>query len=219
MAQEIKQLIAGNKEFREKYFNEHNNLFNELVQFGQKPKIMMVACSDSRVDPAMIFNCQPGELFVIRNVANLVPPCEDEHGNDNTYHGTSAALEFGVCFLEVEHIIVFGHTKCGGVQALLENAENVLDKKRHSFIATWMDLARSAYNNVLAYPGKLSLEEKNILCEQYALVNSLNNLYSFSWIRERIGNKKIILHAWYFDLATGKINAYNELDKSWHVLS
>src|SRR5437879_5388872 len=95
MSHVLKKLINGNKEFRKKYFHEKNTLYDELVQYGQKPKIMIIACCDSRVDPAMIFNCQPGELFVIRNVANLIPPCED---NDTSYHGVSAALEFGTCF-------------------------------------------------------------------------------------------------------------------------
>src|SRR3989442_1053939 len=110
----IKKLIDGNKEFKEKFFNKENTVFYELAQFGQRPKIMIVACSDSRVDPAMIFNCQPGELFVIRNVANLVPPCEIADENEH-YHGVSAAIEFGTLFLEVQHIIILGHTQCGGI--------------------------------------------------------------------------------------------------------
>lgn len=211
MSQEIKKLINGNKEFRKKFFNKDSTLFNSLVQQGQKPKIMFVACSDSRVDPAMIFNCQPGELFVIRNVANLVPPCED----NNTYHGTSAALEFGACFLEVEHIILFGHTQCGGIQALLENADKVLNKKPYSFISKWMDLARPAYDRVVVEHGEVQFVDKVTLCEQYALINSLNNLKSFPWIQEQVNKGKLELHAWYFDLATGIVNTYDEQKNSW----
>lgn len=214
MSQEIKKLIDGNKEFRKKFFNNDSTVFDELVQHGQKPKTMVIACSDSRVDPAMIFNCQPGELFVIRNVANLVPPCE----NNDTYHGTSAALEFGTYFLGVENIIVFGHTQCGGIRALLESADEVLDKKSHTFIAKWMELARPAYDRVIAKHGNVSLEDKITLCERYALVNSLNNLQSFPWIQERVATGKLSLHAWYFDLATGVIHMYDPQSGSWITL-
>ncbi len=210
MSQIIKKLIDGNKQFRKKFFNSNNSVFEELVQYGQKPKIMIIACCDSRIDPAMIFNCQPGELFVIRNVANLVPICE----SSDTYHGTSAALEFGTRFLEVEHIIIFGHTQCGGIQALFEN-EKVMDKKPHSFIAKWMEIARPAYDKVKIENNKMSLQDKVTLCEQYALVNSLNNLKTFTWIKERLNTKKLFVHAWYFDLSTGQIHMYDEENNNW----
>jgi|SRR5579871_1754953 len=212
MSHVLKKLINGNKEFRKKYFHATSTLYDELVQHGQKPKTMIVACSDSRVDPAMIFNCQPGELFVIRNVANLIPPCED---NDTSYHGVSAALEFGTCFLEVEHIIIFGHTQCGGIQALLESSQRVWDKKPHSFIPKWMELARPAYDRVMAEQTNGSLQDKVTLCEQYALINSLNNLHSFPWIEERVRQHKLSIHAWYFDLATGVIHMYDQQTGVW----
>lgn len=214
MSQEIKKLINGNKEFRKKFFKPSSTLFKALIQEGQKPKTMVVACSDSRVDPAIILNCQPGELFVIRNVANLIPPCED---NNNTYHGVSAALEFGACFLEVEHIILFGHTQCGGIQALLEGAENVLDKS-HSFIAKWMELARPAYDRVIAEYDQVSFKDKVTLCEQYSLINSWNNLQSFPWIQERLSSGKLSLHAWYFDLETGVIHIYDQQKDNWIIV-
>jgi carbonic anhydrase len=209
MTAEIEKLIDGNKEFRKKFFSQ-NTIFNELIVYGQRPKILIVACSDSRVDPAMIFNAQPGELFVIRNVANLVPPYE----STGVYHGTSAALEFGVCFLCVNHIIVLGHTQCGGIQALVQNA-NICDKTSDSFIAKWMRLARPAYDKVMTIDNKSSLQEKTTLCEQYALINSLQNLESFPWIRQRINSGELMVHAWYFELATGLIHAYDQQKKKW----
>ncbi len=211
MSTEIKKLIDGNKEFKKKYLGAKNNLFNDLVQFGQKPKILVVSCSDSRVDPAIVFNCQPGELFVIRNMANLIPQKEENNSN----HGTSAALEFGVCFLEVEHIIIFGHTQCGGIQALLQNSDKIFCKKNQSFIAKWLEIARAAYNKVFEEHKDSSFEEKTTLCEQYALINSLNNLYTFEWIKSGIENKKLSVHAWYFDLATGSINMYDREKNNW----
>ena len=211
---EIKKLIEGNQQFRKRFFNEESTLYKELVEHGQKPKTMLIACSDSRVDPAMVFNCLPGELFVIRNVANLVPPCE----KNDTYHGVSASLEFGTCFLEVENIIVFGHTQCGGIKALLENSNKVVEKKQYSFISKWMELARPAYDTVVAKYGKLPLNEKVILCEQYTLTNSLNNLLTFPWIKERVDNGNLSLHAWYFDLETGEIHIFDQEKKNWSVL-
>ena len=209
MSPEIKKLIEGNKLFRK---NFNTALFNELVEQGQKPKIMIIACSDSRVDPTRVFNCQPGDLFVIRSVANLVPPCED----NTAYHGTSAALEFGINFLEVEHIIIFGHTKCGGIQALFENISNVWNNKKYNFIAKWMDIARPAYDKVISEHGNASFEEKVVLCEQYALINSLHNLHSFPWVQERINQGTLSIYAWYLDLATGVVRMYDQENQCWN---
>jgi carbonic anhydrase len=212
--QDIKKLITGNHKFKAKFFDSNNNLFNELVEFGQKPKIMVITCSDSRIDPAMIFGCQPGELFVVRNIANLIPPYED----NDTYHGTSAALEFGTCFLDIKHIIILGHTSCGGIRSLIENTNQVLDKKNYSFVAKWMDLAKPAYDRVTAEHSQATLEEKIILCEQLSLVNSLKNLVSFPWIQRHIANHNLSIHAWYFDLATGVIHAHDQENNNWQTL-
>ncbi|OQA35627.1 MAG: Carbonic anhydrase [Candidatus Dependentiae bacterium ADurb.Bin331] len=212
MSSEIKKLIAGNAAFRKKFFNT-TTIFDELVAFGQRPKIMIISCSDSRVDPAMVFDAQPGELFVVRNVANLVPPCEQS----GKYHGTSAALEFAVRFLQVEHIIILGHSYCGGIQALIDNAE-LLDKNSDNFIAQWMQLARPAYDKMNEEHASLTEQEKNTRCEQYALANSLENLMSFSWIAERVEQQKLQLHAWYFELSTGLIANYEKTNNTWNEL-
>lgn len=211
---EIKKLIDGNQQFREKFFNSDNTVFNELVLSGQRPKTMIITCADSRIDPAMIFNCQPGELFVVRNIANLIPPYED----NDTYHGTSAALEFGTCFLNIEQIIILGHTQCGGIQSLLENSAQVLDKKTYRFVAKWMELAKPAYDQVITKHNQATLEEKIILCEQLSLVNSLKNLHSFPWIQRHKDNHNLALHAWYFDLSTGIIHAYDQPENNWVIL-
>lgn len=211
MSEEIKKLIDGNKKFRKKFFSGDRALFDMLVEQGQRPKTMIISCSDSRVDPAIVFNCQPGDLFVIRSMANLVPPCE----SSDTYHGTSATLEFGTCFLEVQQIIIFGHARCGGIQALMQQGNRVLESKRHSFIAKWMEIALPAYNKVMAEYGTLPLQEQVVLCEQYALINSLNNLYTFPWIQERIAKGTLSLHAWYLDLATGIVHIYDQEKGRW----
>jgi carbonic anhydrase len=213
MTKEIARLLEGNQEFRKKFFNKKNALFKLLVEQGQNPKVMVVACSDSRVDPAMIFNCLPGQLFVIRNVASLIPPCEE----NNSAHGTSAALEFGACFLNVEHIIILGHTQCGGIRALMEHAHTVLHPNPHSFIAQWMSIARPAYNRVMQEHHNALFEEKLALCERYAVVNSLHNLSSFPWIQERVTKQALHIHAWHFNLATGFIHRYDTKTDTWSV--
>src|SRR3990167_2514554 len=144
MSLEIQRLLQGHREFRARYFQAGSRLFAELVQYGQRPQTMVITCADARVDPAVIFNCQPGELFIVRNIANLVPPCEAP----DSYHGTSAALEFGVCFLEITELIILGHTQCGGIQALLQNAVQVLPQQSRGFIAKWLELAQPAYAQV-----------------------------------------------------------------------
>lgn len=200
---DILRLIQGYAAFRREYFHSDNPLFKKLVTQGQSPKVLMIACSDSRVDPAIVTNCQPGDLFVVRSVANLVPPFE----TDNTYHGTSAALEFAVFGLNVEHIILFGHSQCGGIRALFEHEEDIIQP--HGFIAKWMELAKPAKQRVIAEHTHAPLDEKLTLCGQYALVNSLKNLHSFPWVTEKVTEGKLSLHAWYFDLETGIIKTYN----------
>lgn len=212
MSKDIENIILGYQEFRKQYFTDADSSFDDLVRGGQKPKILMVACSDSRVDPALVMNSQPGELFVIRNVANLVPPYED----DQHYHGTSAALQFGVCVLGIRHIILFGHTQCGGMQALLENSPQVCDES--NFISKWMELARPAQEAVLQYHPEKSFAEKTTLCGQYSLVNSLSNLQSFPWISERIEKGELFLHAWNFDLERGILRAYDPSTRSFNEL-
>lgn len=204
MQKDIEALIEGYQKFREHYFDREDSTFAELVRQGQRPKILMVACSDSRVDPALIMNCGPGELFVIRNVANLVPPYE----NDGAYHGTSAALEFGICVLGIRHIILFGHTQCGGIQALLEHSHEKCGQ--NSFLIKWMELAQVANTAITDYHSKDSMEEKIHLCGQYSLINSLKNLQTFPWLVERVNQGFLTLHAWNFDMSKGILEEYDE---------
>lgn len=203
MPQDIETLLKGYQKFREHYYGDSSLLFEDLVRWGQRPKILMIACSDSRVDPALVLNSQPGDLFMIRNVANLIPPFED----DLAYHGTSAALEFGVCVLGIRHVILFGHTQCGGIQSLLESSPHVPLGK--SFITKWMELARPAHQAILDFHHDRPLEEKIVLCGQYSLINSLKNLMTFPWIRQKVEEGVLDLHAWNFDLSKGKLEAFD----------
>lgn len=195
-------LIAGFHRFREQHFTDDDALYRQLVQEGQTPKILVVACCDSRVDPALVLDCAPGDLFVIRNVANLVPPDENRIGGR---HGTSAALEYGVKTLGVEHVIVLGHAQCGGIQALMRGS--AIDGQE-SFISSWMRLAEQARNKVLQELPDASSQELERACEQQAILSSLDNLLSFDWIRERVQDGRLTLHGWYFDIEHGQLLQY-----------
>jgi carbonic anhydrase len=212
MKKAIVSLIEGYQKFREHYFERENSKFTELVRQGQRPKILIIACSDSRVDPALIMSCQPGDLFVIRNVANLVPPYED----DQSYHGTSAALEFGICVLQVSHVIILGHTPCGGIQMLLENDQEKYKSK--SFLSKWMELAKVAYDITLKSHAGCSFEEKTLLCGRHSLVNSLQNLRTFPWIMEGVKQGSLSLHVWNFNMSNGILEEYDEEQDCFSII-
>lgn len=201
---ELIKLVKGYQNFREHYFESNNDLFEHLVEDGQHPKFLIIACCDSRVDPAIITGAAPGELFVVRNVANLVPPCEKDSKN----HATSAALEFAVCDLKVRHIIIWGHKHCGGIRALLKN--HIHHKEEHrGFIENWMNIAASARQKVLDEYANESFDEQATHCEKIALSVSLNNLLTFPWLKEKVDKRELYIHAWYFDLSTGQIQRLN----------
>ncbi|MBL0942165.1 MAG: carbonic anhydrase [Alphaproteobacteria bacterium] len=212
MKKAITNLIEGYQKFCGHYFDRKNSTFANLVLQGQRPKVLVIACSDSRVDPALMMNCQPGDLFVIRNVANLVPPYED----DQAYHGTSAALEFGVCVLKVQHVILLGHTQCGGIQLLLEHLHRK-DKSR-SFLTKWMELAKVAHDTTIESHADNTLAEKIHLCGQHSLVNSLKNLRTFPWIEESIKQGELSLHAWNFNMSNGTLEEYDEQMNCFKVI-
>lgn len=191
MDDNFSKILQGYQGFRKKYALGDSSVMQYLSHYGQQPQIMVVACCDSRVDPALILQCDPGDLFVVRNVANIVPPFE----KDEAHHGTSAALEFGVCFLNVRHLILLGHSQCGGVQALLSG-----DSTQNDFINNWVSLIKTRYCNhqdVDDYAkSALSLSHQNCL--------------TFPWINEKKKQKKLIIHQWFFDIKMGQIFTYSE---------
>jgi len=197
---DIERFITGFRHFRKDYFGPESSRFERLKQ-GQSPKTIIIACSDSRVDPAILTNCSPGDIFTVRNVANLVPPFEKSGG----LHGVSAALEFAVCHLEVEHIIVFGHSQCGGINALMAGS---CGGKGDGFISNWMSIAAPAKEKVLAeLPDKDAKLQQRAL-EQAAILLSLENLHTFPWIDQRVADGAVSLHGWYFDLNAGELLEY-----------
>ncbi len=188
------RFIAGYRRFRAKGWPEQRHALESLAESGQRPCALIIACVDSRVDPAVIFDAGPGDMLTVRNVANLVPP----YAPDVAYHGTSAALEFGVRVLEVEHIIVLGHGQCGGVNALLEGAP----EKARDFVAPWMSMAESARARArhLTVPS-----ERQTCCEHEVIKVSLNNLQTFPWIADAVKEGRLALHGAWFSIGTGEL--------------
>ncbi|MDP1635414.1 MAG: carbonic anhydrase [Gallionellaceae bacterium] len=196
---DIANFISGFRRFQEKYFSEDRELFEQLRQ-GQRPKAAIIACADSRVDPALLMGAEPGDVFVVRNVANLVPPYEPGGG----FASVAAALEFAVLSLAVEHVIVLGHAQCGGIHALMSGS--AADSE---FIGKWVDVARRARDRVLAELPDKSPALQDRACEQAAILVSLENLMTYPWIAERVTTGAMHLHGWYFDIAQGELLSYH----------
>lgn len=213
MSKTIEQLIEGYKSFYACYFDGSNPLYTQLTQIGQRPKVLVVACSDSRVDPAIVLKAEPGDLFVVRNVANLVPPYE----TDGTYHGTSAALEFAVCHLGITDIVIFGHTQCGGIQALLEGVK-IQEQSTFSFITNWMHMAENASKALEKEPASKDIQQKVTVCCQHAIVNSLENLKTFPWIAERLEKQTLTIHGWQFDVESGIVSSFDAEEQTFKPL-
>jgi carbonic anhydrase len=190
----MQNLLAGYQRFRANGWPEKRREFELLADNGQSPQAMVVACIDSRVDPAMIFDAAPGEMLTVRNVASLVPP----YAPDAFYHGTSAALEFGVRVLEVRDLIVLGHGLCGGVRTLLEGAPD----RANEFVAPWMSIARPACARAMRFPPG---EGRRLVCEHEVIKVSLTNLMTFPWIAERVAAEKLALHGAWFDIRIGAL--------------
>jgi carbonic anhydrase len=189
-------LIEGYRRFRATGWQRHRILFRELAARGQSPRAMVITCADSRLDPQLVFDAAPGEIFVVRNVANLVPPYEP----DTAYHGTSAAIEFAVRSLKVEHIVVLGHAQCGGIGALLRGAgENGAD-----FIQHWMQIAAPARERALAATGG-DAERAQTICEHESIKVSLDHLLTFPWVKERVERGALKLHGCYFGIESGAL--------------
>lgn len=191
----IQKLLSGFEEFYKKYFVEQKHIYQELYAKGQSPKTLVIACSDSRVDPSILLGTAPGEIFVIRNVANLVPvfDCDMSH-----CHGTSAALEYAVRHLKVENIIVLGHSQCGGIKTLVEEHNH-----NHNFIDTWLEIADTPEMRRLCQ--KHDNEEACSLCEKEAIRISMNNLMTFPFVAEVCREQRLKIYGWYFDLQHGKL--------------
>ncbi len=189
-------LIAGYHNFRAGNYRAQKTLYEDLGTEGQSPKVMLIACSDSRVDPSDIFNAYPGQMFIARNVANIVPPLDRSGG----FHGTTAAIEYAVTVLGVEMIVVLGHESCGGIQGCLDG---VGDGTGRSYVGKWVSLINGVRDRVLAknYPeDQLHLEMELAVVRQ-----SLDNLMTFPFVENAVKNRGLILQGAYFSIIKARL--------------
>jgi len=192
------RLIDGYHAFRANRLPAEQQRFRELADHGQSPETMVIGCCDSRVSPEVIFDASPGELFVVRNVANLVPP----YTPDGAQRSVSAALEFAVQALRVKNIVVLGHARCGGIKAYAEQTEPL---SPGDFIGRWMELVKPAAARI-GPKGDAPLEDYLTKLEQASLHTTLDNLMTFPWVSEFVRRGRLHLHAAYFDVANGQLS-------------
>ena len=205
----LNQLIEGYRRFREGHWEHERERWSELAE-GQSPKVMILSCADSRVDPAQIFDARPGEMFVVRNIAALAPPYETSRG----FHGVSAALEFAVTQINVGEILVMGHGLCGGCAASLTRKFDDTEPGEGHFIADLVRMLDSARDHVLANHADLDGEAFQDM-EREAVKVSLANLRTFPWIAEREKAGQLKLHGAHFSIAEGRLYVLDEAEDSF----
>jgi len=201
-----RSLIDGYRDFREKYKSDHE-VFDRLADEGQDPKVLWIGCSDSRVVPELITGADPGELFNIRNIANVVPPA------DSAESGTGAAVEYAVIHLGVQHIVVCGHTECGGIAALAGEPE----PERQPNIVSWLEFARPAREKALA----AGVAEEDLYLETIKtnVLIQMDNLRTFPSVVEGEAAGNLTIHGWLYDLHTGTIQASNPDSGEWEPIA
>ncbi|MGY6271520.1 carbonic anhydrase [Achromobacter denitrificans] len=218
---DIERLVDGFQRFQQQYYEDAPSLYRSLRE-GQHPSTLLIGCCDSRVDPAMLLGCDPGDIFTVRNVANLVPPSNTDRG----LQGVLAAIQFAVEQLQVNRIIVLGHAHCGGIRTLMDrglrgagngtgdDAGN--DAAKHAgnggepdYLERWMDIAEPARRRVLQQMPDASTAERRRACEQASILISMRNLEELPFVRRAVQSGSLTLHGWYFDLVAGALLAYS----------
>ena len=191
----VEKLVNGFKNFRKSYFEKRSKVLQQLAEKGQSPQTMVICCSDSRVEPSILFGTGPGDLFVVRNVANLVPPFTSK---DNVSIGS--ALEYAVKILRVKDIIVLGHAHCGGVAALCksisDDKEGEITDNPTDFIKTWVDIAKPALSKMYFDHKDENIEVNS---ERAVLLYSYNNLLTYPWLNDAVNENSLEIHAWWLD--------------------
>lgn len=204
----VEHLIQGASNFKTRFYEQNPEFMRQLVEQGQSPVTLVISCSDSRVDPALLTNARPGELFMVRNVSNIVPP----YSPGGSFHGTSSAIEYAVRDLQVPNIIVLGHGRCGGIKALLSTLAG--QELERDFIADWVSIAMDACRQFVGDPDNPGaqkgvsldlLRENQDLVERASVQGSLRNLLTYPWLRARADAGDLTLHGWWFDLESGDL--------------
>jgi carbonic anhydrase len=199
----INDLIRGNKKFREVSFPKYEEDLKTLVQSGQKPEVLFIGCSDSRVTPDLMLDTKPGDMFILRNVGNFVPPFKKHRD----FHGSSAAIEYAVSILNVKHIIVCGHSHCGACKSLYED---ISDDDSLIHVKTWLELGKKAKEYTLvAIRDKSDKELLYRTTERISIVHQLENLLTFPEVERRVEEGTLSIHGWYYHIEDGKIEYYD----------
>jgi carbonic anhydrase len=203
------KLAEGYANFRAGRFQAESVRYLKLGTGLQKPDVMIIACCDSRAAPETIFDAGPGEMFVMRNVANLVPP----YAPDGKHHATSAAIEFAVLSIGVKHIVIMGHGRCGGINAVVEDSEPLTSG---DFIGQWMRDVRDVSSIVKEEHGEA--HDLQMRVEHASVEHSLANLRTFPWLRMRENKGEVSLHGAWFDISLGELHVYDERERAWALV-
>jgi len=199
----IDQLIAGNQKFKDIHFPVLEDRYSSLVDEGQKPSILFIGCSDSRVVPDLIVDSQPGDMFILRNIGNFVPP----YKGDNDFHGSSSAIEYAVSVLEVKDIIVCGHSHCGACKALYEDLS---DKPNLQHVKKWLELGKKAKEyTLLATQDKSDTEQILRTTEKISIKHQLENLLTYPEVYRKVQEGTLEIHGWYYKIEDGSIEYYD----------
>ena len=199
------EIILGNELFQKSYYKAHEKELLELVERGQNPKALYIGCSDSRVLPNLITKSAPGDLFVIRNVGNLIAP----YSPDEDFHSTASGIEYAVSVLNVKNIIVCGHTHCGAIKAI-HNIDSLQSNKGLIHTRKWLTLAENAKSQALVALGADADREKLYrLTEKLSVISQIENLLTYPTVQEGVNNGSISIHGWMYDIASGEIEFYD----------
>lgn len=205
-----KRLLDGYENFRSGRYAEESQRYKRLGEGAQKPTVMIIACCDSRAAPETIFDAGPGEIFVMRNVANLVP----SYAPDGKHHATSAAIEFAVIALGVKHVVVMGHGRCGGIRAVVEGGDPL---SAGDFIGKWMSDVKDVAEAVRHDHNHD--HDLQTAVEHASVEHSLANLRTFPWLRMRENKDELTVHGAWFDISLGELHTYDETDRRWQAIS
>lgn len=198
--------------WRARRYEDDKAWYARLAADGQRPRAMVISCCDSRVDPVAFFGAEPGEIFMLRNVANIVPPYQ----SNSTHHGTSAAIEYAVTALRVPNIVVIGHAHCGGIAGVHDACAAGDAQGPGEFIGPWLEVMRPAYEDIAAMDAPR--EQRLRALEKRAVAASLSNLADFPFVQTAIKDEQLKLHGLWFDIAAGQLSAYDAQDDSFKLL-
>ncbi len=207
----LKELIKGNERFRNTDFKYLEPEIKDLVKNGQRPEVLFIGCSDSRVTPDLMLNTRPGDMFIMRNVGNFVPP----YKHDEDFHGTAAAIEYAISVLKVKHIIVCGHSHCGACKSLYEE---IPDDKTLVHVKIWLQLGQQAKEITLKNNKFTTKEEMYRATERNSIRHQLDNLLTYPEVLRLLKEEKLKVHGWYYDIESGRIDYYDKDEDKFKIL-